>query len=838
VQRLPEGQTKACRNRDLVGKFAREADPVDPHGEAAQRAVSPLHEGQRFLGNIHPAQLFQQLARIGADNGDLRQLFGDIGGVNLPIPPFALQPVFHPRMDAVCPARGGVAQPRLFVDTRNHAVVGQETLFVAHQAIAALADRKVRHHAGVKHVKELARIRPFDDDLAKGRGIEQAKVRSGVVDLAVNCLFMRLARAREGIGATPQTHRLHVGVLRFVPRMHRGFPQRLENLATGFASQRAQGDGRVGRAEGGGANLRDIFIQRLSKDRQAVDIRKFTLICRHAQRRVTLGMFDRLVTLAGGKLHVRDLHVVLVIQPHLGLQRRASALRHDPDGFHRGFGHLRRAGRLGFGLETGGLGRSSAALGGIGQGIGCRHRTIGIADRDHHGLTVLIGRRLGGIGAEMGVGGIPDQLAAAMAPQVNDRRPAARHCHRITGDFFQNRAFARLNADRHTGHALATLDLGDGTARFDADAHGARAGRQLAGNRSARVDHSRNLKPRLFQRNRGAVSVVVVGDNNRAIPRRDGKVHHIIAHRSRQHHARNVVARKGQRPFNRASGRDDPACADTPQTVLRTTIARRVVGNLFIGQNIAVVIDARAHGAVAQADIRHGLKGLDSGFHPSLCRGAFDHIAIDGRAATPMGGLLQHDDAGTGGACNQGRLQTGDTAADHQHVAEGIGLLVPVSIAVFRRFAKASGLADDRLEQVLPRGARIHEGLVIETARQEPCEGVVDHAHVEFKAGPVVLAFGLKPVEKLGRGDALVRFEPRPLAQAHKRVRLFGASGHDAARAVIFEGPAHKDLIIGQKCRGKGIALVSTQLLAVEGKFLRDSAVDQTTATGKTGAHL
>ncbi len=97
---------------------------------------------------------------------------------------------------------------------------------------------------------------------------------------------------------------------------------------------------------------------------------------------------------------------------------------------------------------------------------------------------------------------------------------------------FQHRAFAGLQADGNAGHALAALDLGDGAAGFHADAQArARVG-QMRRSRSARASMiTGTLQPRLFQRNRGAVGIVVVGDNHGAITGRNGIVHHIVAHR-------------------------------------------------------------------------------------------------------------------------------------------------------------------------------------------------------------------------------------------------------------------------------------------------------------------
>jgi hypothetical protein len=65
-----------------------------------------------------PPSFSQHLAGVGADDGDLRVLLGQVGDMDLPVPPFALQPVLHPGVDAVRAAGGGVAQEGVSSDSR------------------------------------------------------------------------------------------------------------------------------------------------------------------------------------------------------------------------------------------------------------------------------------------------------------------------------------------------------------------------------------------------------------------------------------------------------------------------------------------------------------------------------------------------------------------------------------------------------------------------------------------------------------------------------------------------------------------------------------------------
>ena len=166
-----------------------------------------------------PPSFSSNFRALGPTTATCAILLGHVGGVNLPIPPFALQPVFHPGMDAIRPARGGVAQPGILVNPRHNAVIRQEALLVAHQPIAAFADRQRAHHAGVKHVQEPPRIRPLDDDLAKGRGIQQPQHCCGCSAPRDAPPVRGFRRAREAIGPAPQADRLQIGLLR--PRASR-----------------------------------------------------------------------------------------------------------------------------------------------------------------------------------------------------------------------------------------------------------------------------------------------------------------------------------------------------------------------------------------------------------------------------------------------------------------------------------------------------------------------------------------------------------------------------------------------------------------------------------------
>ena len=78
---------------------------------------------------------------------------------------------------------------------------------------------------------------------------------------------------------------------------------------------------------------------------------------------------------------------------------------------------------------------------------------------------------------------------------------------------------------------------------------------------------------RLHQCNRGAVGVVIVGDNHSAVTGADAVVHEVVAHGRGQHHAGNVVARKRKRAFDGPGCGDDLGRTDAPQAVARASDA-------------------------------------------------------------------------------------------------------------------------------------------------------------------------------------------------------------------------------------------------------------------------
>jgi len=105
--------------------------------------------------------------------------------------------------------------------------------------------------------------------------------------------------------------------------------------------------------------------------------------------------------------------------------------------------------------------------------------------------------------------------------------------------------------------------------------------------------------------------------------------------------------------------------------------------------------------------------------------------------------------------------------------------------------------------------------------------------HIQLQGRPAVLARGVEAFIKLDSGGARVRLAPRASPELDQRIRFFGTSGENAARAVIFERAADQADAIGEKRRGERVALLAGERPAIETEAKPVCAVDQT-AFGKT----
>ena len=189
--------------------------------------------------------------------------------------------------------------------------------------------------------------------------------------------------------------------------------------------------------------------------------------------------------------------------------------------------------------------------------------------------------------------------------------------------------------------------------------------------------------------------------------------------------------------------------------------------------------------------------------------------------------FFAEDDACPGAAGRQCRGETGGPGADHQHVAMRGRMFVAVGIRQSACRAEPGGAADQRLVDLLPKGRRPHEGLVVEAADEQRREKLVGSENIEIERRPTILAFGLEPVVKLyGRGLS-IRLAPRAAPQRDERIGLLRARREDSASAMIFERAPDELDAVGDKRRGERIARIPRVCLSVEAEGQWFVALDE-----------
>ncbi len=212
-------------------------------------------------------------------------------------------------------------------------------------------------------------------------------------------------------------------------------------------------------------------------------------------------------------------------------------------------------------------------------------------------------------------------------------------------------------------------------------------------------------------------------------------------------------------------------------------------------------------------------------------------LAVDGggevrqQAAAHLRLLVGEDHALARIRRRQRRREARWAGADHQHVAMGVAVDVAVRVRRLRRHAEAGGGADGRLIELVPEGARPHEGLVVEARRQHRGDQIVHLPDVVLQRRPVVLRGHLQPRHRLHHRGAVVGIGPAGAAiHAEQRVGLVRTMGQHPARAVIFERAAHQLDAVGEQRGGEGVALIALDRASVEGEGNGLLAVDAATA--------
>ena len=165
-----------------------------------------------------------------------------------------------------------------------------------------------------------------------------------------------------------------------------------------------------------------------------------------------------------------------------------------------------------------------------------------------------------------------------MGPEVHDRGPAAGHRHAIRPELVDGGTGSVLLADMDALDLALAGDLRNPARGQNAYARVPRRIGQRSACLFAGIEHGGHLEPRLLERKRRPVAVVIVGDHDSAFARRDAPIHDIVAHCGCKHDTGKIIPGKGQRTFDRPRGGDDLRGAHFPQAMSGQAGVRRMVG--------------------------------------------------------------------------------------------------------------------------------------------------------------------------------------------------------------------------------------------------------------------
>ena len=282
-----------------------------------------------------------------------------------------------------------------------------------------------------------------------------------------------------------------------------------------------------------------------------------------------------------------------------------------------------------------------------------------------------------------------------------------------------------------------------------------------------------------------------------------------------QHDAGTIVVGEDERSLEGPGRGNDAPGADLPQPLAQH--AGREVPPPFRAHGLertyeVVIVDAEGECARDHPDAR-ALHGCDERLH----------LGIRGHGTTQARAAFEQQRPRTGARGRNSRGETGNAAADHEHVRFGGELLVVIGIGLARGGAETRHPPDRRLE---PPPARPLEGLVVEARWQEWRECSGERADVEADARPAIHARGAESLSQRKERRAHVRGAASARSHIDDRVRLLHATAEGAARTVELEAAPDESHAVCEQCGGERIAAEATEGAPIEGEAEGPRPVD------------
>ncbi len=418
-------------------------------------------------------------------------------------------------------------------------------------------------------------------------------------------------------------------------------------------------------------------------------------------------------------------------------------------------------------------------------------------------------RLLGGARQERGMGLVPDEPAAGLRMEMRGRAPAAGDAEQIATKH-QGVTVPSVAVDRQD---FGADDIGSSACRHHGmpqsafDPRPLRKLRQAPGAALTRIDDGNHLDAGALQVERRRIGRIVVGGDHRTSARCDAVLIDIGARRGGQHDVRSVIVGKDEWPLDRAGRQHDLPRADLPEG-LAADVRRRLVEMVaaaFDRDDLVMVVIGEGRGAGDELNFRHRPQLGEGRGEPCFVRNLAQGSGFAQERAAERSHLVEEKNAGAASAGGQRRGKTRRPAADDEDVAMRVALLVMIGIGIGRRLPHSGGAADQMLVEA-PGTLRRHEGLVIETGRQQWRHQRGGGAEVEAERGKPILAGRHEPVIELDHGGARIRLGASAVAQANQRIGLFGSGAQNAARAVVFEAAPDQADAVGEQRRRQAVA--------------------------------
>ena len=272
------------------------------------------------------------------------------------------------------------------------------------------------------------------------------------------------------------------------------------------------------------------------------------------------------------------------------------------------------------------------------------------------------------------------------------------------------------------------------------------------------------------------------------------------------HDAGQVVVAEYERAVDAAAGEQDLSRADFVQALpwLVGVARRRRQVVLFLFERLDVVVVVHGNGGATREDVeirQRGKAGKQRG--AVFVRGLVVEAGLCFAQQPAAGFVLFIDEQGFESCAGAGfgGKQAAEAAADDQHVHMVMQVVVPFVVGFSRRVAKA-GQGADGVFVARPQALRPFEGFAVEAGRHVALRQAADEAF----AAPYRAAARLQTRVEFDLGRFLIGGGMAAVFELDEGIRLFAASGEDAARAAVFVALSDDAHAVGNECGSEGVA--------------------------------